>query len=448
MRRRHEAVPAVLVVVAVGAAVWVCAWALANASYDTVVGCAIGGVLAWIAWVAGAAIARREPDPAIARILRWAPLVKLSMAIPRYAMAFVLYDGSADAGVYHDEGIRLREFYVEGILNADLGRPFLGTGSVRALTGLLYTVTGPTLLGAFFLFSFVGFWGLYFFYRAFCVAVPEGDQRRYAILVLFLPSLLFWPSSLGKEAWVTLGLGLLAYGSARLLARLRHGFPIVVAGLLTAGMVRPHVAAMVVMGLLGAYVTRRSPAGDSVLAPARKLVGLLVLGAILFFAVGQVSSYLGVDSFNRDAVEAARAEVVQQTQQGGSVFSNTETDLDPSELHVALASVLFRPFPWETNNVQSLVAATEGLLLVGLVYTSRRRLLGAVRSFLRTPYVVLCTVYVVLFTYGFSSFANFGILTRQRVQVLPFFLVLLCLPAFAGGRRELRQLLTTAPTAS
>ena len=45
-----------------------------------------------------------------------------------------------------------------------------------------------------------------------------------------------------------------------------------------------------------------------------------------------------------------------------------------------------------------------------------------------SPYVAYSVGIVLSFTYAFSAFSNFGILARQRVQVLPFFLVLLCIP--------------------
>jgi len=41
-------------------------------------------------------------------------------------------------------------------------------------------------------------------------------------------------------------------------------------------------------------------------------------------------------------------------------------------------------------------------------------------------------VYLALFVFAFSTIANFGILARERTQLLPFFLVLLAIPA---GRR-------------
>ena len=244
---------------------------------------------------------------------------------------------------------------------------------------------------------------------------------------------------------MTLALGLVAYGSARLLTSTRHGFPILVLGLLCAWAIRPHIAAMAMLALVVAYLTRRAPKGQHLLSPLRKLVGLVVLGAGLVFLAGQASNLLGVDSYNAEAVQTARSGVVLRTEDAGSSYTDDSTDLNPAEFPVAVISVLFRPFPWEARNAQSLIAASEGLVLLILFVVGRRRLVGAVRSILHTPYVVLCVVYSTLFIYGFSSFANFGILTRQRVQVLPFVVVLLCLPKWEGSRKDLPRLLTAAP---
>ena len=49
----------------------------------------------------------------------------------------------------------------------------------------------------------------------------------------------------------------------------------------------------------------------------------------------------------------------------------------------------------------------------------------------RQPYVAYCVGLIVAFIYAFSSFSNFGILARQRCQMLPFFLALLCLPEWS-----------------
>ena len=48
-------------------------------------------------------------------------------------------------------------------------------------------------------------------------------------------------------------------------------------------------------------------------------------------------------------------------------------------------------------------------------------------------YLIFCVVYAALFIYAFSYIGNFGILARQRVQVLPFVLVFLALPLLRKG---------------
>ncbi len=41
---------------------------------------------------------------------------------------------------------------------------------------------------------------------------------------------------------------------------------------------------------------------------------------------------------------------------------------------------------------------------------------------------MFCLVFSVLFIVAYSSYANFGLLARQRVQVYPLFLVLFSIP--------------------
>lgn len=243
---------------------------------------------------------------------------------------------------------------------------------------------------------------------------------------------------------MTLSLGLCAYGAARILTRRRGGAPAMLAGLLGTVAVRPHVGAILVASMVAAYALRRPPAGGSVLGPSAKLAGIGVLGVALLFAVGQTESLFGArDSFNAEAISQALERARTQTAEGESVFRTSErsTDLSPTKLPSALVSVIFRPFPWEARNPLSLLASLEGTALLVMFVVGRRRVVGAVRSLLRTPYVVLCVVYSLLFVYGFSAFANFGVLTRQRVQLLPFLLVLLALPPFVRKEEGWRALL-------
>jgi hypothetical protein len=433
-------------VAAVGTVVGSVTWLMEHGSYDTYASIIVGVALAAISIPMLRRAAANENDPRIARLLWIAFCAKLLAALPRYAVAFGLYDGRADAASYDAVGAELARQFREGSFAIEIGRPVQGTGFIQILTGAIYTLIGATDLGGFLVFSWLGFWGLFLFHRAFVRACPDADHFRYSMLVLLLPSLLFWPSSIGKEAWMCFGLGLAAWGASLVLTAGRGGMVVCAAGVVCIGMVRPHISAIVAAALLMAYLLRRSPRSDSGLAPFGKLAVLLVLVGGLVVAVGEVESFLGVDAFDRESVELTLAEVTRQTGQGGSYVEDTNTDLDIRQLPRAFLNVAFRPFPWEATNLQALLAALEGLFLMALFLLGARRLVAAARAAPGTPYLIFAFVYVVLFVYGFSSFANHGILVRQRVQVLPFLLAFVCLrPA---GPAERWRGTRSSPTAT
>ncbi len=166
----------------------------------------------------------RHDDQPLTTLIVVALVVKLAASFARYYVAFSLY-GSGDAKLYDQSGTEIAESFHRGELSlTDLLALRQGTGFIDDLTGLLYALTGPSRLGGFLVYSFIGFWGLFLFHRAARIGLPEGSQRRYALLVFFLPSLVFWPSSIGKEAVMMLSLGLCAYGAARILERQGWGW--------------------------------------------------------------------------------------------------------------------------------------------------------------------------------------------------------------------------------
>lgn len=406
------------------------AWAFDNTSYDVWGALLIAPALMALTVPLARRAAVHEHDTAIARLIIAGMVLKLAASVVRYLVAFGVYGGTADAGVYHLWGQALSEGFRDGRLDLQ-GQSLMGTGFVRILTGVVYTFTGPTKLGGFFVFAWIGFWGLFFFYRAFRLALPDANHRRYAILVLFLPSMLFWPSSLGKEAWMCLCLGVAVYGAARLLTHQRGGAVLLVLGLTGAAMVRPHVAILLFVSLVIAYLLRRPRQGSLGLASKAAGIALLVVGGMLL--LHQVESYFGITVEDAGGASAVLSLATSRSSQGGSEFTTVSAS-NPIGYPIALATVLFRPLPFEARNIQVLLASMEGMLLLGLTFLSLGRAVQLVRNLRRWPYATLSLAYVMLFGYAFASIANFGILTRQRVQVLPFLLVLLCLPT----GRELR----------
>lgn len=436
----HASDPHALVVAwaatAVGAVyVWVLIAKLASGD-DALAGMLVlVPVLSLLTIVMAVIAARQEADPGLRRLLFTAFVVKMVGGAGRYIVAFSLYDGQADASRYHRVGSDLAEAFSSG--QWDLGsQGLVGTRFIEVVTGVVYWVTGPSKIAGFLVFAWIGFLGQYWFYRAFRVAVPEGNLRLYAAFVFFLPSLVFWPSSIGKEAWMLATLGLAAYGAACLLGRRRGGLWRLGLGLWGAAMVRPHVAVLLLAGLGIAVVLqagRRAVGSHSALGPIVRAVGAGAI-AVAFVAV------LGTASENFEVGQERRAETLtdvrdyanQQSEQGGSAFEAEPVD-SPLDFPAGFVSVLFRPFPHEVDSGQALVSALEGMGLLAATGWRFRSVLTFVRRLRRTPYLLASAVFVLGFVWGFSSFGNFGILVRQRVQVYPFLLVALCLPAAQRG---------------
>jgi hypothetical protein len=199
------------------------------------------------------------------------------------------------------------------------------------------------------------------------------------------------------------------------------------------GLIRPHVTVLVCIALVFAFVLRPAPDRQRLFGPLGKPVGVLVLLAVCLAFIGQAEDYFNVDEESRGGTDGATQvldEATRRSSQGGSGFEATEAR-SVTQVPAAVVAVLFRPFPWEAHNGQALIASAEGSMLLLLLFLSRRRLRRLVAVARERPYLVLVIVYSVLFAVAFSSLGNFGILTRQRVQLFPFFLVLLALPAVA-----------------
>jgi hypothetical protein len=344
--------------------------------------------------------------------------------VGRYAVTYGVYDGSSDASVYHRTGAALARHYRQGDFSVDLGRGSASTRFMKVVTGVVYSVTGPSKIGGFAVFAVASFWGLYLAFRAFQIAVPSGDSRRYAILIFFLPSMLFWPSSIGKEAWMTLALGLCAYGAAKLFSHQSRALLWLTPGLAAAVAVRPHVAMVVLVALCAGYLARPLRRPGAFGGRLSKIVGVAALATVGIIATQQMQGALNLD--NASSFSEALDVAEQRTDEGGSSFDAARIR-SPIDVPWATVTVLFRPFPYEAGNLQMLVSALEGLVLMGLFLVSGRRIARAVRFGLRNPYVALVTVYSMVFIFAFSAFGNFGIVSRQRVQLFPFILILLCL---------------------
>ncbi len=377
-----------------------------------------------------------EGSPWLKRLLVIALLLKLAAAGAREWVAFGLYGGTADAGPYFKTGNELASLWRSGDWSlAPLdGRPLTGTQATEVITGVVSLLVGPHRSAQYLIFSWLGFWGLFLLFRAFRVAVGDGDWRRYALLLFLLPSMLFWPSGIGKEACMIFLLGFAAYGAALLLNRRRGALVPLAIGVGGAAWIRPHVALMIFLGLLFGYMLRSSTATAGRRPNGfRSALGMVALLGVTLLLVRQVESFLKIDDLNVGSGTDAFSNVQDRSSRGGSGFEGGGAP-SLTNLPMAIVTVLYRPFLFEASGV-AVITAAEGAVLLLLTWVHRKRLRTIPSRLRRQPYLLFCLVYSIIFCFFFSALQNFGLLARERVQVYPFVLALFCVSAERLQRR-------------
>lgn len=426
-RRAHQ-VDLVAGILGGGAFVVTAMLATRSGSYDVWVSVIVAPLLFLVTLPALIRQASRENDKRLLWFLVVALLAKLLATLVRYYITFEVYS-RADASDYHERGIGLAERFRSGNFDlSGLKGAIVSTNFIRVFTGIVYTFTGPSKLAGFLVFSWLGFIGLFYFYRAFVVAAPNGDHRWYGRLVFFLPTLLYWPSSIGKESWMMFGLGVAAFGASRLLSgSTLKGASTLVVGFWLMSLVRPHMTGLMGIALAGAYVLRKVKSSYGELAPVIKGVTLAALTVVAVALVSQADQFLddkGLDTSG--GYESVVDETEERTAAGGSEFEPSSVFDSPLNLPAATVTVLFRPLPIEANNLQALAATVESTFILGFFLVRWRWFVAGIKAMRRHPYVLFAVIYTGLFIVAFSGIANFGLLVRQRAQLLPILLVLVC----------------------
>lgn len=355
----------------------------------------------------------------ITTLLPLAFVAKMLGTFARYLMVTVLY-GRGDSFGYYRSAIELvhdwRRFMVPQGLRGGAGTRF-----VEVFTSFLFLPGIPSFLVAFMIFAALAFIGTVFFYLAFRRWAHDPKVLLvYAAFLFFLPSLLFWPSAIGKDAIMIFALGIAAYGGSRLLAgQYVRGALIMAPGLLLAAGVRAHVAALVAASAVLAVGLAR-PVGRRTNWFARLLIlGVSVVALVLLASTAARNLKLDPGS---EGLDQFLQEAERRTGQGGSAVVGTPVQ-SPVDFPEATLRVLFRPLPGEASSPAALIGAFEGLLLLGVLVVRLPSILRNLHRIRGQPYLLFSLVYTLGFVVAFSAIFNLGILARQRTQVLPLFVV-------------------------
>jgi hypothetical protein len=380
------------------------------------------GLVLAITYFAASWIARHDENPRVVPIVMAGLCLKLIGTYVRYRVSINLYK-TGDFIDYDMWGHKISESLRHGHGLIPPGR-FAGTNFIRLVTGYVYLFTPSRMLSGFVVYSFLSFVGLLFFWRAYRVAVSPNHDTTYLQWIVLLPSLLYWPSAIGKDAFMVLAAGVAAYGVACLLRhRTMTGIVAVTAGILGMIYVRPHFALAVCGGLALAALLQKQRGGF--VRTVFTLAFVLIIG---LSAIKAAKSFFGISAFNQDSITKQLNDASDKSSEGGSQFKPVVVH-SPVEFPLAAVTVLYRPLPYESHTAQSFATSLENVFLIFVTLRRMPRILRAIRRSRDMPYLLYCIGAMLVFIIAFSGFSNFGILARQRAVIQPLFLVFLALPS-------------------
>ena len=111
----------------------------------------------------------------------------------------------------------------------------------------------------------------------------------------------------------------------------------------------------------------------------------------------------------------------------------------PIQLPGAVVKVLFRPLIYEGTNLQVILSALEGTVLLAIVVWKLPMMWRNKWVLRENPMMMMAFLYTGGFVVAFSAINNLGILARQRVQVLPMFLAWLVVLSWDGHEKPRRR---------
>lgn len=304
--------------------------------------------------------------------------------------------------------------YFRMSLQPDIDFAF-GTYGVRFVVSFLSQGMGLSFLGCSLVFQFFGFIGLLAFDGALREVTWDKSRniRLLATLIVFLPSVSFWSSGLGKDSLSFCAMGLALWAALRLK---RRWWLLAVAVLLML-LVRPHMAGMLGLGLAGSFVFQRG-----IPLPQRVVLGGIALAAAVFLVpLGLNYAGVGEDAGAEDVMQYIEGRQGHNLKGGGAV------DISSMSPPVQMFTYLFRPTLIEARNLFSLAAALDNTILLFLFIAGGWAILKKPLPPHFQPHNRM-----FLWIYSFCAWlilamttANLGIALRQKWMFAPMLIFLL-----------------------
>lgn len=302
----------------------------------------------------------------------------------------------------------------------------VGTTAVISITYVVVHGLGLSFLGGFLLFNIFGSIGLQAFDASLRLAVKNSNAwiKVLATLIIFLPSVSFWSSAIGKDAISFMAVGLALWATLDLNRRML----LMTFAIALMFIVRPHMAGMMMMALSVALIM-----GSKISIGKKIFTGTITI-AFTAALVSVALKYVGVGEII--SLEAVSHYIINR--QGYNMEGGGGVDIASMSFPLQILTYLVRPTLIEVNSIFSLVAALENTVLTFLfiiagvvVWRGRRSSLGESRIFMWFYATIAMTLLAM-------TTANLGIALRQKWMFVPF-LIFLVISVLGKGKQSVNK---------
>lgn len=339
----------------------------------------------------------------------------------------------------------LQPFYpIECLPEADShGVMYLVRGSATITTIRIASIINLLCFNSYIILCIAFAYISYLFqWRCFMLVsnIYPSLHKQLSWAFLFIPSVLFWGSGVGKDS-IMLGSILFLfycfYHVAIYRVRIVKYLTLLIITAYVISLIRGFILyAMVPCFMLMLITYYQNSIRSTVI---RILVGpaMLVSGAIVSFLFVQ-SLGSSVESYSMDSLQQ-KAEgfkswhsYLGETQGGSSYSLGEDLEYTPTgilkQAPVAVIITLYGPFIWQARNPVVLLSAIESIvfLFLTLRVLLNKRIYKLIGILVKDHIVVFCLPLIIILAIavGLTSF-NYGALVRYRIPILPFFGLLL-----------------------
>lgn len=312
--------------------------------------------------------------------------------------------------------------------------PFtVGTVATFKIVHFLKSSIHASYFDCFLIFQSVGFAGLLILARVF-KEIEEKigvEDRNGYLLLLFLPTVLFWTSAIGKDAPLFFAISVAVWS----MLRLRHRFLFFCFAVGVMVLFRAHIALITMSAVAAAaFFEGRSSLG--------RRVGLMMVALIgVWLVIGPAQRTI---NFDQKSVSSITTYIEQQQ----SIYATAggTTAVIHAPFIVRIVSLLFRPFFFDARGILGFVPSVEnvGTVLV-VIYTLAhwRNLAHLARRVFFIRFTLMFSA-LLLFSLALVYY-NVGLGLRERVMAYPMiFSTLVALWSFrrkaaVASSRDLRS---------